>query len=409
MLHAMSTHRQNMNSWQVLLSALGAGAFLAVLLGAAAMLFAPAMSVSLIALAALSGVFATCSILFFFWTREQKRLQRHLVRVEQTAGETILNLNSLRGRLLDLEERLPQATVAPQDNVKAELKVLQELLAQVVSKRMATPSASSDSLNRREPELAIPGRKPDSEVLAVMRAALEDSRVDLYLQPIVRLPSRRIAHYEAVSRVRDESGEVILPSDYLRPAEAAGLSGTLDNVLLFRCVSLVRQLGPRRQGMKIFVNLAPASLREPGFLREFVGFMRQNRDLAQRLVFEIAADDMASFGPHVYDELAALARLGFGFSIDSVTHLDFEPHKLAAWNVQFVKVDASLLLGDSATYQNEDVKELLARYNIELIATRIETEKTVLEVLDQRVDYAQGYLFGGPRPARADLTNPKAA
>jgi cyclic-di-GMP phosphodiesterase, flagellum assembly factor TipF len=343
------------------------------------------------------------------WGQAQATMTARIGRVEQRIADTALSLGGLKGSVVELEDKV-KSEAEPQDAaVTAELKVLQQLLAQVVTRRADSDMTDSPTA-RIEPELDIPGRRAEAETLDIMRAALEDSRVDLYLQPIVRLPSRRVAHYEAVSRVRDAAGDVIFPGDYLRPAEAAGLSGTLDNLLLFRCISLVRQLGPRKPGMRIFVNLAPASLRDPAFLREFVGFMKQNRDLAQRLVFEVAADDMAHLGPHVHDELAALARQGFAFSIDRVTSLDFDSFQLAAWNVQFVKVDADLLLTEEAIgYHRDDVKALLARQNIELIATRIETEKTVLEVLDERIDYGQGYLFGAPRPARADLATGKAA
>ena len=39
-----------------------------------------------------------------------------------------------------------------------------------------------------------------------MHYALEDNRIDLYLQPIVSLPARKVVHYEAYSRVGDDQG-----------------------------------------------------------------------------------------------------------------------------------------------------------------------------------------------------------
>jgi cyclic-di-GMP phosphodiesterase TipF (flagellum assembly factor) len=38
-----------------------------------------------------------------------------------------------------------------------------------------------------------------------------------------------------------------------------------------------------------------------------------------------------------------------------------------------------------------------------LIAERVEDEKTVVQLLDLGVDFAQGYLFGEPRAVRDDV------
>src|SRR4051794_18109133 len=45
----------------------------------------------------------------------------------------------------------------------------------------------------------------------MVASAVEDNRVDLYLQPIVSLPQRKVRFYEAVARLRTEDGEVLSP------------------------------------------------------------------------------------------------------------------------------------------------------------------------------------------------------
>ncbi|HFQ16040.1 MAG TPA: EAL domain-containing protein, partial [Rhodobacteraceae bacterium] len=46
---------------------------------------------------------------------------------------------------------------------------------------------------------------------------------------------------------------------------------------------------------------------------------------------------------------------------------------------------------------------LLERYNIRLIAEKIESERSVVNVLDFDVALGQGYLFGKPRLVRGDI------
>ncbi|MBV9016146.1 MAG: EAL domain-containing protein, partial [Alphaproteobacteria bacterium] len=58
--------------------------------------------------------------------------------------------------------------------------------------------------------------------------------------------------------------------------------------------------------------------------------------------------------------------------------------------------------GANAAITAEDFKKLLERNGLNLIAERVEDEKTVIQLLDYGVDFAQGYLFGEPRAVREE-------
>ena len=92
--------------------------------------------------------------------------------------------------------------------------------------------------------------------------------------------------------------------------------------------------------------------------------------------------------------------------MDHVTDLRIEPNELAERSFRFLKVPAKLLLNKVAGVQTdidpEDLADLLARSGIDLIAERIETETTVVDLLDYDVRFGQGFLFSPPRPVRAE-------
>jgi cyclic-di-GMP phosphodiesterase TipF (flagellum assembly factor) len=60
--------------------------------------------------------------------------------------------------------------------------------------------------------------------------------------------------------------------------------------------------------------------------------------------------------------------------------------------------------GAGAAVAAEDFKKLLSRHGLNLIAERVENEKTVVQLLDYTVDYAQGFLFGEPRAVREEAS-----
>jgi cyclic-di-GMP phosphodiesterase, flagellum assembly factor TipF len=269
----------------------------------------------------------------------------------------------------------------------------------------APPYASPDLGAEHEVPPASSGNGDDMQ--HVVRAALEGNRVDLYLQPIVTLPQRKVRFYEAMTRLRTEDGDLLLPSDYLMPAESGGLMPLLDNLMLFRSVQVVRRLSLKSREAGLFCNISAATLVDAEFFPQFFEFLSANRALAPSLVFEFAQGTLRAMGPIEHESLARLAELGFRFSMDRVHDLQIEPRALAEQGFRFVKVPASLLLSRTvatgADIHPSDFPNLLARYGIELIAEKIETEGAVIDLLDFEVKFGQGFLFAPPRPVRSEV------
>src|SRR5207237_10204101 len=141
---------------------------------------------------------------------------------------------------------------------------------------------------------------------------------DLYLQPVVSLPQRKTVFYESFTRLRDETGRVMMPAEYLTVAEPGGLVTAIDNLLLFRCVQIVRRLAKQDRRVGIFCNISMASLGDDSFFPQFLELLAANRDLAGALVFEVGQAAFDSRGAVESRNMGKLADLGFRFSIDKV-------------------------------------------------------------------------------------------
>lgn len=245
------------------------------------------------------------------------------------------------------------------------------------------------------------------DVVALIRRAVEANRVDLYLQPIVTLPQRKVRYYEALARLRSDDGELLQPADFLEIAESGGLMPMIDNVMLFRCVQVVRRLAAKNREIGLFCNIAADTLIDSAYFPQFSEFMEANRALAAAIVFEFSQAAVRAMGPIEQESLAGLAQLGFRFSMDRVTDLKIEPRELAARGFRFVKVPANLLMARAATAAADihpaDFSDLLGRFGVDLIAEKIESEGIVVDLLDFDVRFGQGFLFSPPRPVRAEV------
>ena len=274
---------------------------------------------------------------------------------------------------------------------------------------MAAPAAAAPprQCRPRPPcrAAATPSRS-QAQILAAVKNAVEENRIDIYLQPMVTLPQRKVRFYEAVTRLRDDKDQILAADDFIAIAEAAGLIGRIDHMVMLQCVQVLRRLMVRNKDVGVFCNVAAATLGNPATFAQCLDFLEANRALAPSFVLEFKQATFRNLGPTETEHLAALAQRGYRFSIDHVTDLRIEPRELADRGVRFIKVPAALLLDQRQTSTSDihpsDLSDLLGRFGIDLIAERIEGERAVVDLLDYDVRFGQGFLFAPPRPLRPE-------
>jgi cyclic-di-GMP phosphodiesterase TipF (flagellum assembly factor) len=355
-------------------------------------------------------------------------------------------------RLALVEGRVVSANSANQDRVQsvageiAELGVLVQQLAlsvashdDILSSDVPPPAPVNDPPDRRQTQLPFaaeaaqaPGPpvaepaaaaappaadasagRSSAQILAAVKNAIEANRIDIYLQPMVTLPQRKVRFYEAVTRLRDDSDQILTADDFIGTAEAAGLMGRIDHMVMLRCVQVLRRLMVRNKEVGIFCNVAAATLSNPAIFAQCLDFLDANRALAASFVLEFKQSTFRNLGAVETEHLAALAQHGYRFSIDHVTDLRIEPRELADRGVRFIKVPASLLLDQRQTSASDihpsDLSDLLGRFGIDLVAERIEGERAVVDLLDYDVRFGQGFLFAAPRPLRPETASATGA
>jgi cyclic-di-GMP phosphodiesterase TipF (flagellum assembly factor) len=325
--------------------------------------------------------------------------------------------------------------------VVAEVKVLQSLIEQLYQQRGSAAAAAAapaipiapptlrvvDNPNApKRPEPAKPaaanGAKEESgslpmppvaqglgerQILDLLRDGLRENRVELALQPIVSLPQRKRRFFECYSRIKAADGKILVPEQYIDIAERFGLVTAIDNMLLFRCIQLLRKLRKANANVGFFLNISQRTLADRDFFREFINLMAQNAELAPAIVFEFSQRAWDSADNTMHRDLDRLAQLGYRFSLDKVTNLELDVPGLSSRHFRFIKVEAARLAQAAASGAIGDdpkaFKRMLDSYAIDLIVDRIESEPMLLELLELSIDFGQGYLFGEPRIAKPDL------
>jgi len=351
---------------------------------------------------------------------DRRAIRREVEAVRQAHRLLADAMENTQNALSELAQAIETGALSRTEELTTEVRMLESLVTQISegleAKLAAAPAHPPGSLEARL-------YQQQGALLRTVQDALADNRVDLYLQPVVTLPQRRTTFYESFTRLRDGTGRVLMPAEYLSVAEGEGLVPAIDNLLLFRCAQIVRRLARQDRKVGVFCNVALSSLGDETFFPQFLHFLNENRDLNQSLIFELGQATFDARGAVEARNMAKLADLGFRFSIDKVQTLDLDFADLQRSDVRFVKVAADLLIeqlldldGGSPLpslrdIQAADFAALTRRYGIEVIAEKCESERQIVDILELDVSMGQGHLFGEPRAIKEQVlaeTDPPA-
>jgi cyclic-di-GMP phosphodiesterase TipF (flagellum assembly factor) len=345
--------------------------------------------------------------------RRLAAVEGRMASANSTGADRIQGVANEIGELGGLVRQIA-ASVANHDDMIAMLRASQVAAAKPAKSETDAPKAASapDERHILSPPPPPPGTEPSrshAAILAAIRNAVDENRLDIYLQPMVTLPQRKVRFYEAVTRLRDDKDQVLAAEDFIGVAESAGMIGRIDHMVMLRCVQVLRRLMVRNKEVGVFCNVAAATLANSATFSQCLDFLEANRALAPSFVLEFKQSTFRRLGQTETEHLASLAQRGYRFSIDHVTDLRFEPRELADRGVRYIKVPAALLLDPKQTSSSDihpsDLSDLLGRFGIDLIAEKIEGERAVVDLLDYDVRFGQGFLFAPPRPLRPEGAN----
>lgn len=247
-------------------------------------------------------------------------------------------------------------------------------------------------------------RHEEMKWVSRISSAVEDERFELYYQPIVGTSTETSGerHYELLLRMRDESGSLVQPNQFIPAAERYNMMSLLDRWVIRETLERIAD----RDGVDgiarytVAINLSGTSLSEDRFL-EFVIEELAKHALPERAIcFEITETAAISNLSRVIHFMQALKKLGCCFSLDdfgsglsSFTYLKNLP-------VDYLKIDGQFISNVLDDSVDESMVSAIAKVGeamgIATIAERVETREVLEKLAELGVAYVQGYYIARP-------------
>ena len=234
-----------------------------------------------------------------------------------------------------------------------------------------------------------------------LRLALESNRIEVHFQPVVRISDGAVTGAEALARVRAETGELLLPDQFIDIAEDSGLIAELGSrVLVLALDRLAAWSRTRQEPLSMAVNVSARQLADaafPGVVDDALAGCGLDPALVALEFTESALIAANPVTERVLDDLTELGvRIGlddFGTGFSSLAYLKRFP-------IDFLKVDRSFVAGlgsnDGDTAIVTGTIALAHSLGLRVVAEGVETEGQLERLRLLRCDLAQGYHFSEP-------------
>lgn len=235
---------------------------------------------------------------------------------------------------------------------------------------------------------------------SALQQSIHDDDFEVFVQPVVKAGSRKIAYHEALIRWRHD-GDLKSPDAFVPIAEANGLIIEIDRMVARKALSRIAESVDCNIS-RISLNLSAISLMDEGIVEYFHGLLDSLRISGDAVIAEVTETAILPDMEHARNTLSALRALGVKVAIDDfgagfasfslLRHLGFD----------VLKLDKTLVDSIGQNSNDENILEGLIgmghNLGVEVVAEGIESAQQCRWLEARGCDLLQGYYLGVPRP-----------
>ncbi|MFA9462014.1 putative bifunctional diguanylate cyclase/phosphodiesterase [Thiohalorhabdus sp. Cl-TMA] len=233
-----------------------------------------------------------------------------------------------------------------------------------------------------------------------IRRALREDRFLFHYQPIIRLDSRIVSHYEVLLRMEAEGGELVGPGAFLDTAERFGMIGEIDRWVLENAIRV--QGESRRVGrpVTLAVNLSGRHLGRADILELMNTAIESHGADPRALIFEVTETAAVENISHARQFIHSLQERGCRVALDDFGVGLSSFHYLKNLPVDMVKIDGSFVRAlDRDDFDRRFVRamsDLAESLGIESVGEFVESQRIADLLRELGVDMGQGFHLGPP-------------
>ena len=251
---------------------------------------------------------------------------------------------------------------------------------------------------------AMPERHREMHWVSKLARARDESRFELFYQPIVPIQpkTQEREHFELMLRLRDESGTIVTPAEFIPAAERYNIMPSIDRWVVRQALDrVVHRIESGVKPFTVAVNLSGTSLNDERFLEFLIAELSAGQLAAGAMCFEITETAAIENLSNVVYFMRELKNRGCHFALDDFGSGLSSFMYLKTLPVDYLKIDGQFV--ENVTRDPVDrsmvaaISQIGSSMGIQTIAERVESPEVLAELGRLGIGFAQGFYIAKPR------------
>ncbi len=237
----------------------------------------------------------------------------------------------------------------------------------------------------------------DRSVISMVDQAVRHKQIMLAYQPVVPAgQATRVAFYEGLIRVLDETGRIIPAKDFIDAIETTETGRVID------CLALDKGLRTlaRHADLRLSINMSARSIGYEPWIRTLREGLEADPTVGERLILEITESSAMIVPELVVSFMGDLQKKGISFALDDFGAGFTSFRYLKQFYFDILKIDGQFIRGIAQDPDNQVLTTALAtiaqQFDMFTVAESVERAEDAAYLTAIGVDCLQGYFFGAP-------------
>ncbi len=228
-----------------------------------------------------------------------------------------------------------------------------------------------------------------------MKEALEEDRIICYFQAIVNVNTNKICKYEALARMIDKDGSIVLPYLFLDTLAHTNLYNDFTKRILELVFEKIKS-----KKVAISVNLNFSDILDNSIYKIILDELQKHQELTKWLTIELLEYEIMQESSLIQERLLEIKSFGVQIALDDFGSGFANYSVFETLPLDILKIDGSLIKNIDTSKTSYTITHSIATLSRELGITTVAEfvhSKEVLEIVQElQIDEAQGFYLAKP-------------
>lgn len=227
----------------------------------------------------------------------------------------------------------------------------------------------------------------------------KEKKIKIMFQPILDIKNQKIYAYECLARGIDQDQIILNPEKLFDIVKKCNLSTELDFLIGEKILNIIdkKQLHDNR----FFLNILPTSLlTSHNYIEKIFSLAHKINFSMKNIVFEIVETEYIDNNKLLSEMIEFYKLNGLKIALDDVGSGYSSLINIVTFHPNFIKIDKEIISGIHNNSIKQSIytalKNITKEHNIKILAEGVEKEEDFDYLINNDIDFIQGYIIGKP-------------